>query len=215
MLKASEERLLYSGLTWNTAVCRVRAGVAQFAAPVAGGVVGPAAAIGLGQRMRAETGVDEAGQQRHAAKIVAHWHKANLGGQVFGKQGALVAELGQAGVVAAGVFLDWQAVAYEVFGGAVTATIIDGDLHQASIGATQYFAQVELGTDTHLLRVAGAVLDPAMQVGEGFGVVITGQLDALVDQLLALAAPVAGQGRTVHQVVGGVGQYAGRRQGQQ
>ena len=27
MLNASEERLLYSGLTWNSAVCKVRAGL--------------------------------------------------------------------------------------------------------------------------------------------------------------------------------------------
>lgn len=89
---------MYSGLTWNSATF-ARSGPgwrsrSATPAPVAGGVVGPATAIGLGQGVRAKTGVDEAGQ-RHAAELVAHRHKAQLGGEVFGKQRALVAELRQ------------------------------------------------------------------------------------------------------------------------
>ena len=75
----------------------------------------------------------------------------------------------------------------------MAATVVDGDLHQARVRGIEQLAQVELGADAHLLRIPRAVLDPAMQVGKRFGVVVAGQLNAFVDQLLAFAAPIAGQ----------------------
>ncbi|MOA49522.1 hypothetical protein D3C78_1724120 [compost metagenome] len=50
-----------------------------------------------------------------------------------------------------------------------------------------------------------------MQVGKGFRGVVARQLYALVCQLLALPAPVAGERRLGHQV-GSIGQCAGHRQ---
>ena len=54
-------------------------GVTQFAAPVPGRVVGPAAAVGHGQRVCAKAGVHKAGQQGHAAEVIAHRQEADLG----------------------------------------------------------------------------------------------------------------------------------------
>ena len=76
----------------------------------------------------------------------------------------------------------------------MAAAVVDGDLHPACVGGVEQFAEVELGSNTHLLRVTGAVFDSAMQVGKRLGVVVARQLDALIGQLLAFAAPVAGQG---------------------
>ena len=168
-------------------------GVAQFSAPMRCRVVAPAAAVRHGQRVGAETGVNKTGQQRHPAKVVAHRQKAELGGQRRAEQRALIAEFRQPRVLAAVVFLHRQAVAHQVFRGAMAATVVDGDLHQTCVRGVEQLAQVELGADAHLLRIPRAVLDPAMQVGKRFGVVVAGQLNAFVDQLLAFAAPIAGQ----------------------
>ena len=56
-------------------------GVTQFAAPMPGRVVGPAAAVGHGQRVCAKASVHKISQQGHAAKVIAHRQKADLGVQ--------------------------------------------------------------------------------------------------------------------------------------
>jgi hypothetical protein len=118
------------------------------------------------------------------------------------KQVALITELGQPGVFAAIVFLGRQAVSKQIFRGAVAATVVNQQLHASRIGAVEQLTQIKLGAYAYLLRIAGAALDPAMQVGNRFGTVVTGQFDALVGQLLAFTAPVASECRAVHQIVG-------------
>ena len=155
-------------------------------------VVAPPAAAGHGQWVRTKAGAHKVGQDRHATKIGAHHHVTDFGRHVRRKQIALVTELGQSRVFATVVFLRRKAVAEQVFRGAVAATVVNQNLHKSGVRGVQQFTQIKLRAHAYLLRIARTSLDPAMQVGNRFRAVVTGQCDALVHQFLALPPPIAG-----------------------
>ncbi|MCY1432653.1 hypothetical protein D9M71_486590 [compost metagenome] len=165
--------------------------------------------------MAAEAGVHEVAQDAavQAAEVVAHGHVAEFYVERRGEQRALVAQLGQAGVQATVVFLDRQAVADQVFRGAVAAAVVDGQLDLAAVVQTVQFRQVELHTQLDVLRIARRTVQATVGVVGGFTAVVAGDLDAVFFELMAQAAPVTGQGAAGHEVVAGKGSGAG--QGQQ
>ncbi|MNH04048.1 hypothetical protein D3C79_633250 [compost metagenome] len=185
--------------------------IAQLAPPMCGRVVAPATAAGHGQRMRTKACTDKVGEDRHAAEIGAHDHVTELGGQVGREQRALVTQLGQPRIFAPVDLLRGHAVANQVFGGAVAATIVEQYLHAPGIWGVEQFAQIKLSAQTYLLCIASTAFDTAMQVGNGFRGVVARQLDTLVFQPLTLPAPVTGECRLGHQV-GSIGQCAGQWQ---
>ncbi|MNK98321.1 hypothetical protein D3C87_1186800 [compost metagenome] len=184
------------------------------------GVVGPAAAAGHVQRMAAETGVHEVAQNAavEAAEVVAHGHVAEFHIECWSEQRALVTQFGQARVQATVVFLDRQSVADEVFGGAVAATIVDGQLDLAGIVDAVQFAQVELHAELDVLRVTRRAMQTTVGVVGHFAAVVAGELDALFIHLVTQATPVTSEGAAGQQigiVVGQRGEGGGARQAQQ
>jgi hypothetical protein len=75
--------------------------------------------------------------------------------------------------------------------------------------------QVELHAELDVLRVARRTVQAAVGVVGGFAAVVAGELDAVFFELVAQAAPVAGQGAAGQQVVVGKGSvcWPGQQQG--
>ncbi|MNN25280.1 hypothetical protein D3C81_1387500 [compost metagenome] len=166
--------------------------------------------------MAAETGVHEVAEDAavQAAEVVAHGHVTELEVECRGEQGALIAQFSQAGVEAAVVFLDRQAVAHQVFRGAVAAAVVDRQLDLAAVVQAVQLAQIKLHAQLEVLRVTRRAVQAAIGVVGGFAAVVASELDALFVELVAQAAPVAGQGVAGHQVVGqGCGAGQGQEQG--
>ncbi|MNL10525.1 hypothetical protein D3C87_1313270 [compost metagenome] len=159
-------------------------------------VVGPATPAGHVQRVAAETSVHEVAENAtvQATKVVAHGHVTELHVKRRGEQAALITQFSQASVETAVVFLDGQTVANQILGGAVAASVVDGQLNLAGVIHAIEFAQVELRAELDVLRVAGRTMEPAIGVVGGFAAVIAGEFDAVLIHLVAQATPITGQG---------------------
>ncbi|MNO94310.1 hypothetical protein D3C76_859280 [compost metagenome] len=172
------------------------------------GVVGPATAAGHVQRVAAETGVHEVAENAtvQATEVVAHGHVPQLHVERRGEQAALVTQLGQASVETAVVFLDGQTVANQILGGAIAASVVDGQLDSAGVIHAIQLAEVKLRAELDVLRVTGGTVQAAIGVVGGFAAVIAGEFDAVLIQLVAQTAPITGQGIAGQQVRVGIGE---------
>ena len=174
----------------------------ELTAPACHRVVVPAAVAGHRQRVGAECGVDEVGQQAVQAELVAHRVVPQLVVRPARVEGLVVAQLGQPRVLAAIRLLDREAVADEVHRGAAATTIVEGEVERTAVPAGQ-LAHVQVHAHPHLLRISRAGFAVAtIDHAHGLAHVVAAEGNAALEQFGAGAAPVAGKGLAFVAVAG-------------